>query len=719
MRFRSLFVACVLPLAATGAVYGCSGDPSPEDLCAWLQNPNGTNCVAEFHEDIGSKCGAVDPTTVTGTFSKREALDICVLAQGGSVVFDPPIELAKPPIPGMPTLMKIINADGSACGEVSHSDTFAWSLKIAAPPPSMGTSTASSSSSGGVGGAEEDGESHYSNGTISVTSLGGQTVTVACPAPDIHAVDVLPPPESHTFNLNQSLAATPQNGCPQYAQIIPQAILDIDPGGILRTGSVRLKIQFPPEVTKATSSGAGGAGAGGGSSTGSGAAVTIAPEVVYYFDCAIPGALEVCANGATDGNETDVDCGGPETKPGCPARCGEAQVCSGDCDCDNVSTCIPDKAGIKRCTAGDSGTVSKATCAGIICMNGKKDASESDVDCGGSCPAKCDDGQACGKNEDCTGNSCTLKVCGPPTCIDKSTNGDETDIDCGGATCDACDEGKTCKVGTDCLKGGCSAAGICSACNNGMKDPGESAVDCGGTTCAKCAEGLDCTTGTDCETGVCNGGKCNGCGDGVKNGKETDKDCGGPICSKDPKTQCDDGKECMAASDCKSNGCLNGKCSPCADGLQDNEETDIDCGGPNNCPKCDNGKVCVDAVDCISNQCDGNRCGSCSDGVKDGAESDIDCGGFVCGKCPEGKICNVDFDCGLGICEYPVDPTTSSSTGGGPMIGICNTCHNGFTDGTESDKDCGGATCAKCVKDDDCKVNTDCASGICIAKICK
>ena len=284
MRFRSLFVACLLPLAATGTVYGCSGDPAPEDLCAWLQNPAGTNCVAEFHEDIGSRCGAADPTTVSGTFLKREALDVCVLSKGGSVVFDPPVDLTHFPT-GMPTTMKIVNPDGSPCGEIAHTSSFSWSLKIAAPPPSMTTASASSSATTGGGGAEESAESHYSNGTISVTSLGGATIQVACPAADVHAGDVLTSPESHVFNLNQSLAATAQNGCPQYAQIIPQAILEVNPGGVELAGSVRLRIQFPPEAPKETgSTGAGGAsstaGAGGGAAVGP----TLAPEVVYYLD---------------------------------------------------------------------------------------------------------------------------------------------------------------------------------------------------------------------------------------------------------------------------------------------------------------------------------------------------------------------------------------------------------------------------------------------------
>jgi hypothetical protein len=725
MRFRSLFVACVLPLGAIATVYGCSGDPSPEDLCGWLDNPASPNCVAEFHEDIGAKCGALDPTTVTGAFAKRAALDVCVLAQGGSVVFDPPIDITHFPT-GMPTLMKIVNADGSACGEISQTSLFDWSLKIAAPLPVMGTSsaTSSSASTSGAGGSEESSESHYSNGTIAVTSLGGQTIQVACPAPDVHANGVLTAAESHVFNLNQSLQATPQNGCPQFAQIIPQAVLEVDPGGVLRNGSARLRIQFPPEAKEVKSSGLGGASGMGGSS-GSGAAVTIAPEVVFYFDCTIPGALEVCANGIQDGNESDIDCGGPETKPGCPARCGEAQLCAFDCDCDNVSFCVPDKMGTKRCTASDAGVVSKAACSGIICSNGTKDPSESDTDCGGTCPNKCIDGQSCTTNQDCVGNSCAAKVCGPPTCIDGATNGDETDVDCGGATCSPCKETLKCKVGTDCMSGGCSPKGICSACFNMKPDTGETDVDCGGLACPACAEGKTCVVPGDCDTKSCNGGKCNGCTDNMLDGMETDKDCGGPICSKDFKTQCADGLKCMAASDCQSNGCLNGKCSPCADGMQDNNESDVDCGksgtmaSANACPKCDNGKVCVDAEDCISGQCDGNHCGSCTDGVKDGSESDVDCGGSCATKCPESKICNVDFDCEFGICEIPPVMTSSSSGGGSMGPGICNTCNNGFTDSNESDKDCGGLTCKKCVVGEICKVNTDCASGVCINKLCK
>ncbi len=71
------------------------------------------------------------------------------------------------------------------------------------------------------------------------------------------------------------------------------------------------------------------------------------------------------------------------------------------------------------------------------------------------------------------------------------------------------------------------------------------------------------------------------CSDGVQNQGETGIDCGGP---------------CPA-------------CASCSDGVQNQGETGVDCGGP--CP----------------------ACASCNDGVQNQGETGIDCGG-PCGACP-------------------------------------------------------------------------------------
>ena len=75
---RIAAVALVVGLAP-GAVHGCSSEePSPVDLVD-PTNPNGTS---------------------NGSFLSRDKLDVCLIAGGGQVVFDPPIDLANyPPSP--------------------------------------------------------------------------------------------------------------------------------------------------------------------------------------------------------------------------------------------------------------------------------------------------------------------------------------------------------------------------------------------------------------------------------------------------------------------------------------------------------------------------------------------------------------------------------------------------------------------------------------------
>ncbi|HVJ19482.1 MAG TPA: discoidin domain-containing protein [Polyangiaceae bacterium] len=73
------------------------------------------------------------------------------------------------------------------------------------------------------------------------------------------------------------------------------------------------------------------------------------------------------------------------------------------------------------------------------------------------------------------------------------------------------------------------------------------------------------------------------CTDGSKNGSETDVDCGGSTCSK-----CANDKLCASANDCSSGYCgANGLCAAapsCTDGIQNGSETGVDCGG--SCPAC-------------------------------------------------------------------------------------------------------------------------------------
>jgi hypothetical protein len=97
---------------------------------------------------------------------------------------------------------------------------------------------------------------------------------------------------------------------------------------------------------------------------------------------------------------------------------------------------------------------------------------------------------------------------------------------------------------------------------------------------------------------------------------------------------------------------------------------------------------------------------SCADDLKNGQETDVDCGGPACPKCVDGRKCMVGTDCQSGYCDQ--------GSGGAPPP-----CANGVKDGQETDVDCGGGTCPKCPDGKKCGGNTDCVSGNCQAGSCQ
>jgi len=126
--------------------------------------------------------------------------------------------------------------------------------------------------------------------------------------------------------------------------------------------------------------------------------------------------------------------------------------------------------------------------------------------------------------------------------------------------------------------------------------------------------------------------------------------------------------------------------SSCDDQIRNGAETDVDCGG-GSCGACPLGAVCVVESDCASGVCNGGRCtnavvaASCTDGVLDGTETDIDCGGASCPACSDNRICAIGADCTSGVCTASTCRTAS--------------CHDGVQNGGETDVDCGGA-CTPC-----------------------
>ncbi|MEO1171924.1 MAG: hypothetical protein AAFX94_07705, partial [Myxococcota bacterium] len=117
---------------------------------------------------------------------------------------------------------------------------------------------------------------------------------------------------------------------------------------------------------------------------------------------------------------------------------------------------------------------------------------------------------------------------------------------------------------------------------------------------------------------------------GVQDGDETDVDCGGPSAPS-----CASGSQCVTDFDCSSSVCTPGALT-CAeasysDGVQNGMETDVDCGGPGREDHpCDDEAGCGVDLDCASGRCSSeNRCraAGCQDGELNGTETDVDCGG--------------------------------------------------------------------------------------------
>src|SRR5262249_21679985 len=61
---------------------------------------------------------------------------------------------------------------------------------------------------------------------------------------------------------------------------------------------------------------------------------------------------------------------------------------------------------------------------------------------------------------------------------------------------------------------------------------------------------------------------------------------------------------------------------------------------------------CTTPASCLPNNCVAGACvaPTCSDGVQDGTETGVDCGGPSCSACQNGMGCRLDSDCASKIC---------------------------------------------------------------------
>ncbi len=346
----------------------------------------------------------------------------------------------------------------------------------------------------------------------------------------------------------------------------------------------------------------------------------------------------------------------------------------------------------------------------FTCYDGVHNQNESDVDCGGLCGA-CTLGGSCNSDTDCSTENCVNNVCERrETCVNATKDADEADVDCGGVCLAKCTMGQQCTDSSDCADNSPCSGGVCGAprCSNGMKDDDETDVDCGGVCPVKCVQDQgcqmdsDCASGATCTNNICTVGTCD---NAIKDGDEGDVDCGGACSIKCMNLQsCNMDTDCEGALGCYTNVCAM---SACENGVIDGDESSADCGG--SCPdRCGDGQSCNQSSDCDSANnmlCVNSVCtlDPCMNGVQDGTETDVDCGGGSCAaRCISGQGCGMDSDCT-----------------GANILCLANTCTqdpctNGIQDANEAGVDCGGtSSCGACAGGASCTLDSDCGTGDC------
>jgi hypothetical protein len=395
-----------------------------------------------------------------------------------------------------------------------------------------------------------------------------------------------------------------------------------------------------------------------------------------------------CTDGVQNGNETGVDCGGPDC-PACPVGCDDTEA-----DLTIVLDNYPGETTwtLKNASgttlysggpySGAGSTVSETFCLVDGCYDFQINDSYGDGICCGYGQGSYDitvngqseaSGGAFGSSE--LTNFCVGGGAGP-TCTDGVQNGNETGVDCGGPDCPAC---PSCtdgvqngnETGVDCGGPDCPA---CPTCNDGIQNGNETGVDCGGPDCPACPVGCDDTEAdltivldnypgettwtlkNASGTTLYSGGPYSGAGstvsetfclvDGCYDFQINDSYGDGICCGYGQGSyditvngQSEASGGAFGSSEL-TNFCVGGGAGPtCTDGVQNGNETGVDCGGPD-CPACPS---CTDGVqngnetgvDCGGPDCP--ACPTCNDGIQNGNETGVDCGGPDCSPCGGGN----------------------------------------------------------------------------------
>ncbi|MBI5542723.1 MAG: hypothetical protein HY901_02465, partial [Deltaproteobacteria bacterium] len=463
-----------------------------------------------------------------------------------------------------------------------------------------------------------------------------------------------------------------------------------------------------------------------------------------------------CDDGAKDGDETDVDCGGScaacprgyacENAADCQsgfcsalkcAPCADDSHCDSGrfCDVAGGGICQPDKAGGGACEAA-------AQCESGHCADG--------VCCDSQCEGACQACSAAKKGEGADGVCGSIQV------------GTDPDDECEAEPASSCGQTGLCNGAGACASHGTSTVCVPASCAAATAQPERSCdgagtcvekapVSCGllacnsaGTAClVTCAQDLDCTRLGD----YCRGTECT------------------------PKLVA--GTSCIEARECSSGNCVDqrccatacaGACEACdgagfegecvavpagADPASECAGTDV-CSGTGACTKAA-GTQCAADGECLTHHCvDGlccdtqclGTCRACDVAGQWGACTEIPAGADPADECPgatacgaggacvlftDGTACASDPECGSGHCADEVccdavcDATCLACTAakkGSGEDGVCGPS----SAGTDPDEECATELASSCGMTGACSGAAACAlypaTTVCLEQSC-
>ncbi len=430
-----------------------------------------------------------------------------------------------------------------------------------------------------------------------------------------------------------------------------------------------------------------------------------------FSACSGSEASPSCDNGKLDGQETDVDCGGPDCSD-CTsgAECTQWSDCASKfCDSGTgaCAACIADQ----DCTAATPDT----DCVNGICT--QRDLKSKGEECGAGTECQsdhCIDGyccdSACGDGDSADCQSCGLAG-NEGTCselADESACGDEATSECDQAdTClagicvvnfepatTACGDGLT---EAECQPNDrCDGAGACT-----NADPAADDTACGNT------DDTECDKPDSCLAGVCVDNfapATTACADGL-----TEAEC-------QPNDRCDGAGGCTDAD-------------PVADDTACGNADDTVCDNPDSCLA----GICVDNFEPATTACaeglaepecqPNDRCdgqGACTNAAA--ANDDTSCGNATDTECDKADSCLT------GVCVDNFEPATTACADGlaepecqpNDLCDGQGACTNAAA--ANDDTTCGDATDTECDKADSCltgvcvdnfePVTTACADGL-------